>query len=138
MSLAYPKGRNGLEMTTKTSTCRTSSEDPRRRYDVASSSTDLRLTTLCSWQILLLSGPPGLGKTTLAHVVARHAGYEVMEINASDARSGSIVDDRIRPALESGYAVGSTKPVLLVIDEIDGATGAGDNVRPAGIMIPLC
>lgn len=48
----------------------------------------------------------------------------------SDARSGSIVDDRIRPALESGSSVGSTKPVLLVIDEIDGATGAGDNVRP--------
>lgn len=47
----------------------------------------------------------------------------------SDARSGSIVDDRIRPALDSGSAVGSTKPVLLIIDEIDGATGVGDNVR---------
>ncbi|KAF8969722.1 P-loop containing nucleoside triphosphate hydrolase protein [Flammula alnicola] len=78
-------------------------------------------------KILLLSGPPGLGKTTLAHVIARQAGYEVMEINASDARSGSVVDDRIKPALESGSAVGSTKPVLLVVDEIDGATGAGDN-----------
>ncbi|KAF7338056.1 Chromosome transmission fidelity protein 18 [Mycena venus] len=71
--------------------------------------------------------PPGLGKTTLAHVVARQAGYEVMEINASDARSGSVIDDRIRPALESGCAVGSTKPVLLIIDEIDGATGAGES-----------
>jgi chromosome transmission fidelity protein 18 len=71
-----------------------------------------------------------LGKTTLAHVVARQAGYEVMEINASDARSGSVIDDRIRPALESGCAVGSTKPVLLIIDEIDGATGAGENVCP--------
>ncbi|KAF8077688.1 P-loop containing nucleoside triphosphate hydrolase protein [Lyophyllum atratum] len=78
-------------------------------------------------KLLLISGPPGLGKTTLAHVIARQAGYEVMEINASDARSGSIVDDRIRPALESGSAVGSTKPVLLIIDEIDGATGTGDN-----------
>ncbi|KAF7322486.1 AAA domain-containing protein [Mycena chlorophos] len=78
-------------------------------------------------RLLLLSGPPGLGKTSLAHVVARQAGYEVMEINASDARSGSVIDDRIRPALESGRAVGSTKPVLLVIDEIDGATGSGDN-----------
>ncbi|KAF9564421.1 hypothetical protein CPC08DRAFT_660610 [Agrocybe pediades] len=80
-------------------------------------------------KVLLLSGPPGLGKTTLAHVLARQAGYEVMEINASDARSGSIVDDRIKPALESGSAIGSTKPVLLVIDEIDGATGAGDNAN---------
>ncbi|KAJ7219569.1 P-loop containing nucleoside triphosphate hydrolase protein [Mycena pura] len=78
-------------------------------------------------KLLLLSGPPGLGKTSLAHVIARQAGYEVMEINASDARSGSVVDDRIRPALESGRAVGSTKPVLLIIDEIDGATGTGEN-----------
>ncbi|TFL01376.1 hypothetical protein BDV98DRAFT_548919 [Pterulicium gracile] len=79
-------------------------------------------------KVLMLSGPPGLGKTTLAHIIARHAGYEVLEINASDARSGSIIDDRIRPALEAGKAVkGSGRPVLVVIDEIDGATGAGDN-----------
>ncbi|KAH9833020.1 P-loop containing nucleoside triphosphate hydrolase protein [Rhodofomes roseus] len=78
-------------------------------------------------KILLLSGPPGLGKTTLAHVVARHAGYEVFEINASDARSAQVVDDRLRPALESGSAVGSSKPVLVVIDEIDGATGGSDH-----------
>ncbi|THH17123.1 hypothetical protein EW146_g3644 [Bondarzewia mesenterica] len=78
-------------------------------------------------KILLLSGPPGLGKTTLAHIVAKQAGYNVFEINASDARSGQIVDDRIRPALESGFSIGSTRPNLVVIDEIDGATGAGDN-----------
>ena len=35
----------------------------------------------------LLYGPPGLGKTTLAHVVATHAGYKVVEMNASDDRS---------------------------------------------------
>jgi hypothetical protein len=51
----------------------------------------------------------------------------------SDARSGQVVDGRIRPVLEAGYAVGSSKPVLVVIDEIDGATG--DNVS-AEVFIP--
>jgi chromosome transmission fidelity protein 18 len=53
----------------------------------------------------------------------------------SDARSGSVIEDRIRPALEVGHAMGSTKPVLVVIDEIDGATA--DNVsvqRRSGIF----
>ena len=56
--------------------------------------------------------------------------YRLLHLR-SDARSGSVVDDRIRPALESGFAVGSEKPVLLVIDEIDGATGTGENVSAA-------
>ncbi|KAI0823557.1 P-loop containing nucleoside triphosphate hydrolase protein [Trametes gibbosa] len=77
-------------------------------------------------KLLLLSGPPGLGKTTLAHIAAQHAGYEVFEINASDARSADVVDQRIRPALESGAKIGSTKPNLVIIDEIDGATGGSE------------
>lgn len=33
-------------------------------------------------QLALLCGPPGLGKTTLAHIIAQHAGYHVTEMNA--------------------------------------------------------
>ena len=40
--------------------------------------------------LLLLSGPPGMGKTALVHVVARHAGYRLLEINASDDRSAKV------------------------------------------------
>lgn len=74
----------------------------------------------------------------MAHVLARQSGYEVMEVNASDARTAQDVDTRIRPALESGSSVGGSKPVLLVIDEIDGATGGGDNVSSGLISVPLC
>ena len=40
-----------------------------------------------SERIALLVGPPGVGKTTLAHVAARHMGFEPVEINASVQRS---------------------------------------------------
>jgi len=42
--------------------------------------------------LLLISGPPGYGKTTLAHVAASHCGYRFIEVNASDERSGGACD----------------------------------------------
>jgi chromosome transmission fidelity protein 18 len=31
-------------------------------------------------KVALLCGPPGMGKTTLAHTIAKHAGYNVVEV----------------------------------------------------------
>ncbi|KAK2758378.1 hypothetical protein FQN54_004228 [Arachnomyces sp. PD_36] len=92
-------------------------------------------------KILLLPGPPGLGKTTLAHVCAKQAGYEVLEINASDERSRDVVKGRIKDAVGTenvrGINVGTGdaavrkagKPVCVIVDEVDGVTtgssGAG-------------
>lgn len=75
-------------------------------------------------RVLLLSGPPGLGKTTLAHVLATAAGYGVYELNASDARSSGSVTGTIKMALESA-SLKDPRPTCLVVDEIDGATGGG-------------
>lgn len=76
-------------------------------------------------KILLIHGPPGIGKTTVAHVIAAQAGYDVMEINASDERSGATVKDRIKSAVGSHRISATGNPVCIIADEIEGAAEGG-------------
>ncbi|KAI1936826.1 Chromosome transmission fidelity protein 18 [Ophidiomyces ophidiicola] len=99
-------------------------------------------------KILLLTGPPGLGKTTLAHVCAKQAGYEVMEINASDERNRDVVKGRIKDAVGTENVKGITvetdgkktrqpgKPVCVIVDEVDGVVG-GSGSGEGGFMKAL-
>ena len=97
-------------------------------------------------KILLLTGPPGLGKTTLAHVCAKQAGYEVLEINASDDRSRDVVKGRIKDALgtetvrgikEHGKARKAGRPVCVVVDEVDGVTTGSGSSGEGGFVKAL-
>ncbi|KAL8941576.1 MAG: hypothetical protein Q9216_002166 [Gyalolechia sp. 2 TL-2023] len=100
-------------------------------------------------KILLLAGPPGLGKTTLAHVCARQAGYEVVEINASDERSRDVVKGRIRDlvgtenvrGVKSKTADGAIRkagrPVCVVVDEVDGVVGGNGGGGEGGFVKAL-
>ncbi|KAL2831051.1 hypothetical protein BJY01DRAFT_110566 [Aspergillus pseudoustus] len=100
-------------------------------------------------KVMLLCGPPGLGKTTLAHVCARQAGYEVLEINASDERSKDVVKGRIRDALGTenvkgmNVEVGEQKvrkvgrPACVVVDEVDGVVSGSGGGGEGGFMKAL-
>ncbi|KAI8904074.1 P-loop containing nucleoside triphosphate hydrolase protein [Gorgonomyces haynaldii] len=78
-------------------------------------------------RLLLLSGPPGLGKTTLAQVIAKHCGYNILEVNASDERTQHSFN-RISSALDTKSSFGNKKPTLVIVDEIDGGmSGEADS-----------
>jgi len=84
--------------------------------------TDLDSNNVPVQKIALLCGPPGLGKTTLASIVAKHCGYNIMEMNASDDRSV----EAFKTALENGTQMTSVlnrdnRPNCIILDEIDGA-----------------
>ena len=86
--------------------------------------------------LILLCGPPGMGKTTLAHVVARHAGYEPLEINASDERTKDSLLARVRASLEMKSLFGkSGRPRMPIIDEIDGAMGGSEGKSAIDALI---
>lgn len=100
-------------------------------------------------KVLLLTGPPGLGKTTLAHVCARQVGYEVLEINASDERNKDVVNRRIRDSVgtenvksmnvESGGNKGRKvgRPICVIVDEVDGVVSGSGGGGEGGFMKAL-
>lgn len=44
----------------------------------------------------MISGSPGIGKSTSVRLIARELGYNVIEFNASDNRSKKFIDNLIK------------------------------------------
>ncbi|KAJ3196232.1 hypothetical protein HK101_009695 [Irineochytrium annulatum] len=104
---------------------------------------------------ILISGAPGVGKTTAAHLVARLEGYDVVELNASDARSSKTVKAFVggltgchtltafRNRSDAEGRKCAKRPAVLIMDEVDGMSpgdrgGIGELIRMIkGTKVPI-
>ncbi len=67
---------------------------------------------------VLITGPPGIGKTTVAKLIAKEFGISVTEYNASDTRSASKMKEIL---VTDTYRM---KRDLIIMDEVDGMSGS--------------
>ena len=72
---------------------------------------------------LLIIGPPGIGKTTIAYLLAKQFGYDMIGLNASDVRSKSRINEILTPVLGNVSVLGTP---MIFVDEVDGIHGRGD------------
>ncbi|KAK6359404.1 hypothetical protein TWF696_000564 [Orbilia brochopaga] len=99
------------------------------------------------YRAVMIHGPPGVGKTTAAHLVANLEGYDVIESNASDTRSKKLLDMSLRDVLDNRSLMGyfnegdkkvdrAKQKIVMIMDEVDGMS-AGDR-GGIGQMVALC
>lgn len=102
-----------------------------------------------TFRAVLISGPPGIGKTTAAHLIAKDLGFDVLEKNASDVRSKSLLNSNIKSVLNNTSVVGffkhqndkehstvNDRKFCLIMDEVDGMS-SGDH-GGAGALSAFC
>eukprot|EP00397_Hematodinium_sp_SG-2012_P012357 GEMP01012525.1.p1 GENE.GEMP01012525.1~~GEMP01012525.1.p1 ORF type:complete len:866 (+),score=168.54 GEMP01012525.1:43-2598(+) len=95
-------------------------------------------------RMCLLGGDAGVGKTTLAKVLATTYKYRVNVLNASDCRTADQIRRRIEEVASSTTfhaedSIQGVKGQLLIIDEIDGVatTGGAEGNKAIGAIVKI-
>lgn len=70
---------------------------------------------------ILLTGPPGIGKTTIARLVMQKHNYEYKEYNSADIRTAKLIESDMKKIFEFGFG-SNGRPLGIIMDEVDSLT----------------
>ena len=75
-------------------------------------------------KILLLHGPPGVGKTTLANIILNQYKYDIIEFNTSDVRNQKLIKDKLKEIFNKQNILSimnnKKESIGIIMDELDG------------------
>ena len=107
---------------------------PKRLSDFAGNVEEVKKieSWLVTWKsqrkkALWISGPAGVGKTSVIHYLTNKYNIETIELNASDKRNKKAIETIVgRASQEGSITQGSVAGKLILVDEADGLFGNAD------------
>lgn len=102
--------------------------NPRARAELKAWADRWQGTSIPEQRAVLLSGPAGVGKTSIALALAAERGWSLVEMNASDARNESAIE-RVAGRASISHTLGDSphrgerRRSLILLDEADCLTG---------------
>ncbi len=91
---------------------------------------------------ILLVGPPGVGKTTIANAIAQEAGWNIVELNASEERNAAVIrkaaiSGATHHSLDSFLSRDRSERTLILLDEVDHLGGGFSSAPESSIETTL-
>jgi replication factor C large subunit len=108
---------------------------PRRLREVAGNPGAVRI--IANWgeewkkgfpekRAILIYGPAGVGKTSVALALADELGYDSIELNASDTRTYGVINRIVGTASRQGSLRPGDGKKVIILDEVDGIHGKAE------------